>query len=188
MTIFRTIALALLLLAAPAIAAPPPQWTVDPGKSTLGFSGTQTGARFTGRFNRYKATIAFNPDHPEASRIAVAVDLGSAATGDTQRDTALPGKDWFDVAQFPVARFITTSIQHKGGNTYVAAGNLMLHGVTRQVVLPFTLTISGDTAHAKGHAQLVRNAFGVGQGAWATGQWVALEVGVDIDIVATRAH
>ncbi|MFK3889550.1 MULTISPECIES: hypothetical protein [Sphingomonadaceae] len=34
--------------------------------------------------------------------------------------------------------------------------------------------------------QLLRNAFGVGQGAWSSGQWVALEVGVDIDIVATR--
>jgi polyisoprenoid-binding protein YceI len=188
MILFRTVAFPLLLLAVPTVAAPPPQWTVDPGKSTLGFSGTQTGARFTGRFSRYKAAIAFDPDHLEASRIAVAVDLGSSATGDTQRDTALPGKDWFDVAQFPVARFVTTAIQRKSGNAYVATGKLTLHGVTRPVVLPFTLTISGDTAHARGHVQLLRNAFGVGQGVWSSGQWVALEVGVDIDIVATRAR
>ncbi|RSU55326.1 polyisoprenoid-binding protein [Sphingobium yanoikuyae] len=154
MMIARTLALPLFLLAGPALAAPSPQWTVDTTKSTLGFSGTQTGARFTGRFNRYKAAIAFDPDHLEASRITVAIDLGSAATGDTQRDTALPGKDWFDIAHFPEARFASTAIQRKGGSAYVAIGNLTLHGVTRAVALPFTLVIRGDTAHAKGHVQL----------------------------------
>ena len=38
------------------------------------------------------------------------------------------------------------------------------------------------------HAALVRGAFGVGQGPWASGQWVGLDVGVDVDIVATRAN
>ena len=29
---------------------------------------------------------------------------------------------------------------------------------------------------------------GVGQGTWATGEWVALDVGVDLDIVAIKAN
>ena len=54
------------------------------------------------------------------------------------------------------------------------------------MVLPFTLTIAGDQAHAVGHAKLVRTDFGVGQGTWASGDYVALDVSVDLDIVATR--
>ncbi len=180
-------ALAAAPVAFGAAAADAASWRLDPGKSRLGFTGVQTGSPFSGRFTKYGATIAFDPAHLDASHISVTVDLASAATGDVQRDSALPGKDWFDVAQFPQARFETTAIRHKAGNAYEAAGNLTLRGVTRAVVLPFTLDISGAAAHAKGRLDLSRTAFGVGQGTWATGQWVALAVGVDLDIVAVRA-
>ena len=56
-----------------------------------------------------------------------------------------------------------------------------------RTVLPFTLTISGDQAAAKGHLSLIRSDFGIGQGPWSSGQWVALEVGVDVDLVATKS-
>ena len=114
------------------------------------------------------------------------IDPASAVTGDPQRDQALPGKDWFDIAQFPQAKFATTAIRKTGANTYAAAGTLTLRGVTKPVTLPFTLAISGTTAHARGRVSLVRTVFGVGQGSWSSGQWVALDVGVDVDIVATR--
>lgn len=157
-------------------------------KSQLGFSGTQTGAAFDGKFTRFSAAIVFDPDHLDTSHITVTVDLASAATGDVQRDTALPGSDWFDVAEFPKASFVTTAIRKTGQNAYEAAGNLTLRGVTKPLVLPFTLQIDGTTAHAVGHVNLVRTAFGIGQGPWATGEWVALDVDVNLDITATRSN
>jgi polyisoprenoid-binding protein YceI len=169
--------------AMPAAAFP---WKLDAAKSQLGFSGTQTGAAFKGRFTRFSAQIDFDPDHPETSHIAVVIDPASAVTGDTQRDGALPGKDWFDIAQFPQAKFVSTAIRRTTANAYAATGTLTLRGVAKPIVLPFTLAITGTTAHAKGHLSLVRTLFGVGQGTWSSGQWVGLDVGVDIDIVATR--
>ncbi len=163
-------------------------WKIDPAQSTLGFSGVQTGARFVGKFKRYNAVIAFDAAHPETSHLTVTVDLASAATGDAQRDTALPGKDWFDAAQFPQAKFTSTGIRRTGPRSFEAAGTLTLRGVSRPVTLPFTLDINGSVAHAKGHLDLVRTAFGVGQGAWTSGQWVALQVGVDFDVVAKRTN
>jgi len=181
--------LAAALLVAPLIAygstTAAATWKLDPARSRLGFSGVQTGARFQGKFSRFAAAISLDPDHLDTSHIAVTVDLASAATGDQQRDAALPGKEWFDAAQ---AKFETTAIRKKGANVYEAVGNLTLRGVTKPLTLPFTLQINGATAHAVGHAALVRGAFGVGQGPWATGQWVGLDVGVDIDIVATRVN
>ena len=168
--------------AMPAAAA---AWKLDAAKSQLGFSGTQTGVAFNGHFTRFSTQIDFDPDHPETSHIVVVIDPASAVTGDTQRDGALPGKDWFDIAQFPQATFVTTAISKTGANTYAATGTLTLRGVTQPIILPFTLDITGTTAHAKGHLNLVRTLFDVGQGAWSSGQWVALDVGVDVDIVAT---
>jgi len=167
-----------------ASAAQAADWSVDQGQSRVGFSGVQTGTPFKGAFSRYKTAIAFDPAHLDASHMEVTVDLGSAATGDSQRDTAMPGKDWFDVAAFPQATFRTTAIRRTGADTYVADGTLDLRGVSKPVVLVFSVDIQGVSAHAKGHVDLVRSAFGVGQGPWASGQWVALAVGVDLDIVA----
>ena len=172
--------------ASTAIAA---DWKLDTSKSTLGFSGTQTGNAFEGKFSSYSAAIAFDPDHLDTSHISVTVDLASAVTGDTQRDTALPGKTWFDTAEFPQAKFDADSIRKTGVGSYEASGKLTLRGVTRPLVLPFTLDINGAAAHAKGHVSLLRGDFGVGQGGpWSSGQWVALEVNVDVDIVAERSN
>ncbi len=99
----------------------------------------------------------------------------------------MPEADWFDAAHFPKAHFEATGFTAKGGNNYETTGKLTIRGMTEDVVLPFTLDLAGNTAHAKGHADLIRSKFGVGQGVWADGQWVALEVGVDIDLTAARS-
>ncbi len=182
----KTLCLAAVLLLAgePAFAA---TWTVDPAKSKLGFSGTQTGEPFSGSFKSWTATIEFDPAKPESAHVVVTVDMASAGTGDSQRDEALPGEDWFDVAQFPKATFEAKGFKPKGGDGFEAPGTLTLRDASRDVVLPFTLTVSGDTAHAVGKVNLVRTVFGVGQGSWATDQYVALEVNVDVDLTAKRA-
>lgn len=175
---------ALSLLGSPALAA---DWAVDVPHSHLGFSGMQNGAAFQGSFGTWTAEIAFDPAHPEAGHAKVTIDLTSAKTGDTQRDTALPQAEWFDVKAFPKASFEATGFTSKGGDAYEAPGKLTIRGIGKDVVLPFTLAITGDKATAKGHLSLVRTSFGVGQGVWATGEWVGLDVGVDVDLVATKS-
>ncbi|MCJ2125319.1 YceI family protein [Methylobacterium sp. J-077] len=166
----------------PAAAA---EWAVDPARSAIRFSGVQVGTPFSGRFERFEATVDFDPAKPEAGHATVLVDLGSARTGDAQRDTALPQKDWFDVASANQARFEATRLVDKGQGDYEAVGDLTIRGTKHPLTLPFHLSLDGPQAHATGHVGLVRTDFGIGQGAWASGQWVALDVGVDIDLVAT---
>ena len=161
-------------------------WTVDPAKSRLGFVGQQSGEPFTGRFKAWTAAIDFDPAHPEAGRISATVDTASATADDAQKDEAMPTPDWFDASRFTAATFQAAGFTAKGGDAYEAHGKLSLRGVSKDVVLPFTLTIAGDTAHALGKTKLVRTDFGVGQGAWASGDTVALDVDVNLDVVATR--
>lgn len=182
-TALAALGFAALFAAAPARAA---EWALDPAASRLGFSGTQAGAPFTGRFRRFTAEIRFDPAAPEAGRVVVLVDLASAETGDAQRDGALPQPEWFDAKTNPQARFEATRFVARGGDAYEASGSLTIRGVRQDVALPFRLAVTGDTARATGRLDLVRTAFGVGQGPWASGQWVALEVGVDLDVTARR--
>lgn len=171
--------------AAPAAPSDPRAWTVDYAESRLGFRATQTGTAFEGRFERFEAAILFDPEDLSGSRVEVTVDMASAATGDRQRDAALPASEWFRVRDFPNAVFRAEDFIGTGEGRYEARGSLTIRDVTRPLTLPFTLRMEGDRGRAEGEVTLLRTDFGVGQGEFATDQWVGLDVGVQFTIVAT---
>lgn len=181
----RLIALtaAALVAAGPAFAA---HWTVDGARSKLGFTVLWSKEPFTAAFKSWKADIDFDPSDLAHARADVVVALASENSDEPDFDDGLKGAQGFQVSQFPTARFVTTGFTHKAGNDYVAAGRLSIRGVTRDVTLPFTLTLDGPHAHMKGTAEVVRTDFGVGQGMWAAPEPVAHAVTVTIDLFATR--
>lgn len=178
------------LLAVPAIAQAPdtaaPAWDVLENRSRIGFEGAYQGTPFTGQFESWSSEVHFDPDRLDASSAKVAIDMGSAESGDDSRDSSLPGEDWFAAAMFPQATFETSAIRSEGDG-YVADGTLAIRGVSQEVSLPFTLDIEDDIARMNGALTIDRSTFGVGQGAWADGKTVALEVKVEVSIVARRA-
>lgn len=152
------------------------RWRVLPG-GTLGFRTDYSGEAISGRFTRWTADIQFSPEDLPNSRIAVAIDLASAVTGDSERDDTLRGDDFFGVAAHPRATFTASRIR-KQGTGYVADGTLALAGVSRPVPVRFTLVIDGDRARASGSATVKRLAFGVGKGQWSDAATIADAVAV----------
>jgi len=182
----RSLVAASALLAAASASAKAATWTIDPAKSQLGFTGSENGAAFSGHFGKFSGTIVFDPANPGAGHADVTIATGSATTGDQQKDGAMPDSDWFAADKYPQAHFVATTFKATGTGAYEAVGTLTIRGVTKPLTLPFTLAISGDTAKADGSVQLIRTEFGVGQGAWSTAQYVALQVSVSFDIVAEK--
>lgn len=176
--------LPVVAFAAPAAGA---EWRVDRAKSHLGFTAQWSNEPFSGEFKHWEAEIEFDPADLAHSHAAVTVDLASAKSDEDQFDQGLKGAMGFEVSKFPEAKFVTTGIAAKGGNRYVAKGTLSLRGIERPVTLPFSLTISGDSAHMTGKAVVMRTDFGVGQGLWAAPDPVAHEVTVTVDLTATKA-
>ncbi len=176
--------LGVVLSASSARAA---EWLVDPAKSWLGFTGTMAQAPFDGRFQRWRATISFDPAHPESGHALVTIDMASAVTGDKQKDAALPQSDWFDVKTFPEAVFEVQSFRPNGSpSSYDAIATLTMRGVKMDLPTPLSIEINGDTLHAKGGVSLLRSDFGVGQGQWTSAQWVAFEVATAFDVTAKK--
>ena len=171
--------LAFVLAASPAFAA---HWTVDAGKSKLGFTAQWSKQPFVATFKSWKANIDFDPADLAHAKADVTIDLGSEASSESEFDDAIKGAQGFATSQFPQAHFTTTGFKFKGGNAYVATGTLSLHGMTRPVTLPFNLVIAGKTAHMTGSTVVMRTDFGVGQAATDP---VAHEVTVTVDLTAT---
>jgi polyisoprenoid-binding protein YceI len=185
LALLAALAAAPLALPADALAQ---AWAVDRAASTLAFEGTQGGRPFRGEFRSWDAEIVFDPADPAAGRAEVTVETGSAATGDAQRDAAIPQADWFATSRFPRAVFRAEGFRHLGGDRYEAAGTLTIRDATAPVTLPFVLAIDGGVARVRGETTILRTDFGVGQGQWATGQIVGLEVKVVVDLVARAAQ
>lgn len=185
----QSIAVLLLLLGLPHTPAIADgfEWQVNQSNSFIKFSGTQTGNAFSGIFEDFTAKIYFDPQSPESAAVQVAIDSGSAKTGDVQRDEALPGKDWFNVKAFPQITFETNGFTPLDGNHYEAVGTLTVLGTAHTITLPFTLQLDGETAMMTGKITLDRKQLGIGTGPWSEGKWVGVEVVVDIQVEATRA-
>ena len=160
-------------------------WAVDAKRSAITFSGQHVGKTFKGRFEAWQASIDFDPAKPEAAKVAVTIDLASAKTGEAMYDKTLPTADWFDAAKVRQAKFTATKITKTGGNAYVADGTLAIRGKAVPVKLPFTLNITGNTATMDGKVTLTRTAWGIGGGSDAKGEWVSLQIPVQVHVVAT---
>ena len=184
----RPLAVTALLALAPAAAlAAPPAWTVDKAASRLTFSSSASGQAFTGTFKTWNAVIHFDPKDLAHSDVAATIDIGSAATGNGDRDAEIPDQDWFWTSHFPRATFVAHGFQAAGPGRYIAPGMLTIRGVAKPLTLPFTLAITGPTAKMHADVQLNRLAFGVGQGEWKATDSVPAGVGVHIDLTARRA-
>jgi polyisoprenoid-binding protein YceI len=175
---------ALIAVAALTGGWSPTPWTIDREVSRIELTVRALGLSRSGHFTAWSGDVAFDPDAPEHARAAVTVravslDLPPAAA----RRRAL-GPGFLDAARHPVLRFQLRSLEPLGGDRYTARADLTLKGVTREVVFPVDLRVSGDQAHLAGAFDIDRADYGIG----TSGPWNRL-VGRQVTVrVALRAR
>lgn len=109
------------------------QWNIDPTHSHIQFSVRHMGiSTVRGTFGELSGTVS--EDNGALVGGAVEIALTSINTNMASRDEHLRGADFFNVAEFPTARFDVTSASRKGGDLTVT-GNLTIRGVARPVTL-----------------------------------------------------
>ncbi|NJO56505.1 MAG: YceI family protein [Rhodospirillales bacterium] len=189
----RPVAIGLMALAtsigalmATASDAAATAWTVVPGESRIQFSGTHAGRAFKGTFEKWTAAIVFDPANLAASKATVTVDLASAKTGDTTYDKTLPSIDWFDIAKTPSGVYTTTAFRSVGADAYEADGTLAIRGLAVPVTLAFQWKTAGDRATLTGRTKVKRLDFGIGKSSDAPGEWVALDIPVEVAVTLTK--
>jgi polyisoprenoid-binding protein YceI len=158
----------ILILSAPLALAQTSTLLPDKAHSEVDFSVVHLSlSNVRGHFGNIGGTIVLDESDITKSTVNVTIDVSTVDTGVGPRDADLKSSNFFDVAQFPTATFISTSTR-KSGNGLTVSGNLTLHGVTKPVVLQ----VEGPTGPVPGMdkkphsgfsatATISRTAFGI---------------------------
>ena len=169
-------------------------YPIDNGHSTVGFSVPILGglSQVKGKFTDFE--IALNVDEKDITRssVNVVIKATSVDTGIEGRDRHLRNADFFDVEKFPEITFKSERIEKKG-EQFVAHGPLTMHGVTKQIALPFTVngTFKNPTTNklSVGYSAKVvlnRRDYGISYARQDNPTFIGDNITVEIELV-TRA-
>ena len=72
------------------------------------------GVPLDGKFKKFDAQVAFDLKKPDAAKIALSIDIGSATLGSAETEAELVKPDWFNAKLFPQATFQSSSVKATG--------------------------------------------------------------------------
>lgn len=121
------------------------------------------------RWGTTDATVTFDADNPENSKLTVTLPVKDIDTGVAAWDDHIKGEGFFDLANHPKISFVSTDIEQIKDGYGTLTGDLTIKGVTK----PFTLT--GTVNKVGKHFRSGVDMFGVS----AKGQLKRSDFGVD---------
>jgi len=145
------------------------QYPIDTNHSTVGFSvSIMDGlSRVNGKFTDFTVTLTNDENDITKSSVNVVIKAASINTGIPARDTHLRSADFFDAEKYPEITFQSKRIEKKGKQLF-ALGTFTMHGVSKEITLPFQITgVNKDPVSKKMNlgysAQIVinRREFGI---------------------------
>jgi polyisoprenoid-binding protein YceI len=151
---FSRFALAGLLICcvSPQRAFTQESFEIDPNHSTIAFAVKHMLINTVrGRFREFAGVIRIEGSNLSKSAVNVAIRVATIDTGFQKRDDDLRGADFLDVEKFPEIAFASSRVE-KQPDGFALIGNLTMHGVTKEVKIPFSY--NGRVTDATGHERI----------------------------------
>jgi polyisoprenoid-binding protein YceI len=111
-------------------------YQIDKTHSSVTFQVRHLLTKVHGHFGDFSGAITVDEMNPANSRVDVTIQAVSIDTHTVDRDNHLRSGDFFDVENYPTLTFRSVSVTPRGGDWFDVAGDLTIHGVTRQITLP----------------------------------------------------
>jgi polyisoprenoid-binding protein YceI len=148
------------------VASPAPaqgqKYVITPQNSTIEFIGSKVTGKHNGSFGEFSGQVDY-AGAPENSRVNITIKTASINTDTPDLTKHLKTPDFFDVAKFPEASFVSTAIKAGGENgaSHTVTGNLTMHGVTKAITFPATINVTPDAATVESSFSINRKDFGI---------------------------
>jgi polyisoprenoid-binding protein YceI len=114
------------------------------GKNQFLWKSSAPGEEINGTAEGISGSFTFNPKQPAKLRGTLMATVATMASGNATRDEHIKSSTWLDAAKYPKISFVITSITNPvtvGSKlSGKAVGKFTMHGVTKQITVPFTLT------------------------------------------------
>ena len=110
-------------------------YKIDKSHSEAVFQVRHLVTKVRGRFTDFEGAIEYNEASPELSTVNFSIKTASIDTAEGDRDKHLRSPDFFEVDKYPELTFRSKKMT-KRGDAYDVTGDLTIHGVTKEVVLP----------------------------------------------------
>ncbi len=108
------------------------QYKLDPKHASLLFKVDHLGlSTYVGRFNRFDASLDFNPEDISASRLEAKIETGSIDVNNAEFSETLAGEDWLDAQNYPEAFFKTLSAKKTSESEAIFSGEMTFLGQTK---------------------------------------------------------
>ncbi|HJV63493.1 MAG TPA: YceI family protein [Albitalea sp.] len=164
-------ALAALALAGSAARAAPTTYAIDPHHTYPSFEADHMGISvWRGKFNKTSGTVVFDKA-TGAGQVDLAVDLASVDFGEEMLNKWARGREFFEVAKYPKARYRGHFEGVADGVPTQVVGEFTLHGMTRPLVLKINSLkcvphpmLKRELCGADALASFNRDEFGLGAG------------------------
>lgn len=183
------IALAVILTAisfSSAIAQEATSWKMDKAHTSINFSINHFFSAVTGKFSKFDATVNFDPENLQGSKVSFTIPISGVNTDDAKRDKHLQSGDFFDANTYPNMTFVSNKLEKKSSKEFMVYGKLTIRNVTKDVIIPINIT--GEMEHPMMRGTIIlglasnfkinRTDYEVGTGSWAA----TTVVGNDVDI------
>ncbi len=155
---FALLALAFTLSSA-ARAADLQALSIDPAHSRIDVAVRATVDSFVGNLTAYKASLEIDPSSGQIRQAGLKFAFADLKTGKTDRDAKM--LSWEDSAKFPDAAFVLTGLKAASDGSYDATGTFTMHGVTRRISFPVSVTTDRKTYAVDGSVKLDTRDYGL---------------------------
>ncbi len=123
-------------------------YEIDPDHSNVTFKIRHLIGKVQGRFDKFNGTIEYDSKKPESWKVSATIDSATINTNNSKRDEHLRSKDFFDVVnpqkpEFKTIKFDSKKVTDIKNNKVKLHGDLMIHGVTKPVVLELEILGEG---------------------------------------------
>jgi polyisoprenoid-binding protein YceI len=119
--------------------------------------------------------------------VHITIKTDSITTDAADLTKHLKTADFFDVAKFPEATFVSIAIKPGGENgaSHTVTGNLTMHGVTKAITFPATINVTPEAATVESSFSINRKDFGINY-AGATDNLIRDDVVLTLHVRATK--
>ncbi|MEN9973118.1 MAG: hypothetical protein RIS20_1465 [Bacteroidota bacterium] len=116
----------------------------------------------SGTFDQISGTIVFDPTNLTSAKLNFKLKVESINTGNGLQNKHARGDEWFHAEKYPYIEFESTKIE-KTSTGFKALGKLEMHGIKKEVSIPFTFVKKGNKGTFVANFNVSRSEYNIGK-------------------------